>query len=81
MLPMINNSPVYFIVTTKENINLGYNMRGDFLGHTRGTRDLEKVREWKESLESKCEELKGFLHIMSTPTFVLDEKAELSEVK
>jgi hypothetical protein len=56
-------------------------MRGDFLGHTRGTRDLKKVREWKASIESKCEELKGFLHIMSTPTFVLDEKAELSEVK
>ena len=71
---------VYFIATLRENTSLGYDMRPDFAGHTRGTRDLEKVRSWYHDLLKQDPSLEGGLFIVSTPTFVLDPSAELTEV-
>ncbi len=71
---------VYFIVSMLSGVSLGYDMRGDFPAHTRGTRDLETAKGWKSRLESEHSDLRGELHIMATPSFVLDERAPLEVV-
>ncbi len=71
---------VYFIVSMLPGITLGYDMRGDFPAHTRGTRDLDTVMGWKSRLEAENAHLRGELHIMATPSFVLNERAPLEVV-
>jgi hypothetical protein len=71
---------VYFIVSMLSGVSLGYDMRGDFPAHTRGTRNLETAKQWKSRLESEHSDLRGELHIMATPSFVLDERAPLEVV-
>ena len=71
---------VYFIVSMLSGLSLGYDMRGDFSAHSRGTRSLETAKGWKSRLESENADLRDHLHIMATPSFVLDESAPLEVV-
>ena len=71
------SNKVYFIVCMMENVRLGYDMRGDFPAHSHGTRNLEKITQWKERLESENSDMRGRLHIMATDSYVLDECAKL----
>ena len=75
------SNKVYFIATLQD-ISLGCDWRRDFGGHTWGTQHLATVKEWKASLERQMHDagIKGRLTILSTPTFVFDTDAELTEV-
>jgi hypothetical protein len=73
-------TPVYFLVTMLQGVSLGYDMRGDFPAHSRGTRNLATARQWRERLEAENSDLRGHLHIMATDSFVLNESAPLSVI-
>ncbi len=71
---------VYFLVCMLQGVSLGQDMRRDFPANSCGTRNLERVKGWKNRFEAEHPELRGELHIMATPSFVLDESAPLEEV-
>ena len=71
---------VYFIVSLLSGLSLGHDMRGDFPAHSHGTRNLETAKRWKYRLEAENADLRGHLHIMATPSFVLDERAPIEVV-
>jgi hypothetical protein len=68
---------VYFIASLTEGIALGHDMRRDFAAHSHGTRDKAKAIKWLADCRAKLPD--ASIHLFSTPSFVLDESAELTE--